>query len=171
MFNVLALLIFILARIRPINATTTQEYVIFRNVSVPLTDGLATALDVVGGMNEFEIEVKSVVAYVSSLRNVPASLVEFAKLRSRGKLDHFFTEWIEGGTLHDRVFHPNFDGSFNAIRIPKSVVTSLAKFVYNLAICPIPTEEGKNQFQSLLTCVSQCENWHFTFWIRRRSRI
>src|SRR6266496_4722912 len=61
----------------------------------------------------------------------------------RKRLQHFFTEWIEGETLLDMVFIPDLNYSVGTtVRIPKKVVTSLAEFVYNLTTCPIPREKS-----------------------------
>lgn len=61
----------------------------------------------------------------------------------RKRLQHFFTEWMEGQTLHDKVFVPDFNYSIGTtIKIPKKIVTSLAEFVYNLTTCPIPREKS-----------------------------
>ena len=55
----------------------------------------------------------------------------------RKRLQHFFTEWIEGETLR-----PDLNYSVGTtVRIPKKVVT-LAEFVYNLTTCPIPREKS-----------------------------
>ena len=59
----------------------------------------------------------------------------------RGKLGHYFSEWIEGQTLHDKMASNYTPGTY--VKIPEKVVTSLAEFVYNLTTCPIPREESK----------------------------
>lgn len=60
------------------------------------------------------------------------------------KLNHYFTEWIEGKTLSEWVLD---NDPFSAIvKIPENVVTSLAEFVYNLTTCPIPKEKCKNLY-------------------------
>jgi len=61
------------------------------------------------------------------------------------KLDHYFTEWVDGKTLSEWVLD---NDSYSAIvKIPEKVVTSLAEFVYNLTTCPIPREESKKLYQ------------------------
>jgi hypothetical protein len=63
----------------------------------------------------------------------------------RGILYHYFTEWVEGPTLHERVFATNSSctmGTF--VKIPRKVVTALAEFIYNLTTCPIPREESNS---------------------------
>ena len=69
-----------------------------------------------------------------------------AKFRGygRGKLRHFFSEWIQGQTLHDKV-ESNYIP--DVCKIPEKVVTSLAEFVYNLTTCPIPREESKKLYR------------------------
>ena len=57
------------------------------------------------------------------------------------KLRHYFSEWIQGQTLHDKVASNYTPGT--PVKIPEKVVTSLAEFVYNLTTCPIPREESK----------------------------
>jgi hypothetical protein len=61
------------------------------------------------------------------------------------KLDHYFTEWIEGKPLSEWVL--DNDSNSVVIKIPEKVVTSLAEFVYNLTTCPIPREESKNFYR------------------------
>jgi hypothetical protein len=60
------------------------------------------------------------------------------------KLDHYFTEWVEGKTLSEWVL--DNDPYSTIVKIPEKVVTSLAEFVYNLTTCPIPREESKNLY-------------------------
>jgi hypothetical protein len=59
----------------------------------------------------------------------------------QGRLQHYFSEWIPGQTLHDKVESNYTEGT--SIKIPEKVVTSLAEFVYNLTTCPIPREGSK----------------------------
>lgn len=63
----------------------------------------------------------------------------------QGLLHHYFTEWVEGPTLHERVFAVISNVTLETpVKLPRKVVTSLAEFVYNLTTCPIPREESKN---------------------------
>ena len=62
----------------------------------------------------------------------------------RGKLRHYFSEWIQGQTLHEKVVSNHTPGT--PVKIPEKVVTSLAEFVYNLTTCPIPEEESKKLY-------------------------
>jgi hypothetical protein len=61
------------------------------------------------------------------------------------KLDHYFTEWIEGKTLSEWVLDK--DPYSTIVKIPEKVVISLAEFVYNLTTCPIPREGSKKLFR------------------------
>ena len=58
----------------------------------------------------------------------------------QGKLGHYFSDWIQGDTLHDKMKSNYTPGT--SVKIPEKVVTSLAQFVYNLTTCPIPREES-----------------------------
>jgi hypothetical protein len=63
----------------------------------------------------------------------------------QGLLTHYFTEWVEGPTLHERVFAVISNLTLETpVKMPRKVVTSLAEFVYNLTTCPIPREESNN---------------------------
>ena len=73
--------------------------------------------------------------------NIPAPKV---KGWCERKLDHYFTEWIEGKTLADWVIEK--DPHSAKIKIPRKMVNSLAEFVYNLTTCPIPKAESTNMF-------------------------
>lgn len=64
---------------------------------------------------------------------------------SQGKLDHYFTEWVEGKTLAKSVKDKKLSSPI--IKIPEKIVTSLAAFVYNLTTCPIPRERSKKLFR------------------------
>jgi hypothetical protein len=75
--------------------------------------------------------------------NIPAPKV---KGWCERKLEHYFTEWIEGKALHEWVFEKDPHGHSTNIKIPRKMVTSLAEFVYNLTTCPIPQAESKNMF-------------------------
>jgi hypothetical protein len=61
------------------------------------------------------------------------------------KLDHYFTEWVEGETLLEWVLENN--PSSTIIKIPERIVTSLAEFVYNLTTCPIPKKRSNKLYQ------------------------
>ena len=61
------------------------------------------------------------------------------------KLDHYFTEWIEGKPLSEWIL--DNDPYSAIIKIPEKIVTSLAEFVYNLTTCPIPTDESKKFYR------------------------
>jgi hypothetical protein len=63
------------------------------------------------------------------------------KLRGYGnrKIFYYFTDWIEGNTLHDEVLKDPVN--FSAVKLPERIITSLAEFVYNLTTCPIPENE------------------------------
>ena len=69
-----------------------------------------------------------------------------AKFRGygRGKLGHYFSEWIQGQTLHEKVESYHTPGT--PVKIAEKVVTSLAEFVYNLTTCPIPKDESKKLY-------------------------
>jgi hypothetical protein len=87
------------------------------------------------------------IAATSMVQNY-CSNIPIAKHRGGGrkKLQHFFTEWIEGETLHDKVFVPGFNYEVGTpVKIPKKVITSLAEFVYNLTTCPIPREKSTDR--------------------------
>lgn len=59
---------------------------------------------------------------------------------SEHKLICYFTDWIEGSTLEDKVLEGPINVS--AVKIPENIITSLAEFVYNLTTCPIPKNES-----------------------------
>ena len=107
-------------------------------------DGICWADKMVA--NLFRIEeayygVMAVSAVQQYCPNIPT-----AKFRGygRGKLRHFFSEWIQGQTLHDKVESNYIPGT--PVKIPEKVVTSLAEFVYNLTTCPIPREKSKKLY-------------------------
>ena len=59
---------------------------------------------------------------------------------SQHKIIYYFTDWIEGSTLEDKVLAGPINVS--AVRIPEKIITSLAEFVFNLTTCPIPKNES-----------------------------
>lgn len=73
--------------------------------------------------------------------NIPT--IKFCGYR-RGRLQHYFSEWIPGETLQSKVESNHTLGT--SVKIPEKVVTSLAEFVYNLTTCPIPREESKKPY-------------------------
>ena len=93
-------------------------------------------------IEEAQYGVAAVLAVQRYCPNIPT-----AKLHGFGgeKLRNYFSEWIQGQTLHDKVDSNYILGT--PVQIPEKVVTSLAEFVFNLT-CPIPREESKNYFDN-----------------------
>jgi hypothetical protein len=61
---------------------------------------------------------------------------------------YYFTDWIEGKTLQDKL--QNRINPWSRIRLPNTVVTSLAGFVYNLTTCGIPQNKCKHTYFCLI---------------------
>ena len=106
-------------------------------------DGICWADKMVANPLRIEEEFYGVAAVFAVQRYCPN--IPTAKLQGycRGKLRHYFSEWIQGQTL-DKVRSDNTLGA--SIKIPEKVVTSLAEFVYNLTTCPIPREQSKRLY-------------------------
>jgi len=69
--------------------------------------------------------------------NIPTPKI---KGYNQHKIIYYFTDWIEGSILEDRVLRDPINVS--VVRIPEKIITSLAEFVYNLTTCPIPKNES-----------------------------
>ena len=76
----------------------------------------------------------------------------------QNELHHLFTEWVEGKSLHsERVTEvgTNHLNGTSLLKIPTTVATSLADFVYNLTTCPIPMNMSNGPRRGLFDDV-QC---------------
>jgi len=59
-------------------------------------------------------------------------------------LRYCFMDWIEGQTAFEKYSPKAISAEIQTTKIPNTIVTSLAEFVYNLTTCPIPEKESND---------------------------
>jgi len=108
-------------------------------------DGICWAAKMVEILDYDRPTIHAIQALILVQRYCPVIPISKIKGCSERKLRYCFTEWLEGKSLADELeFSRN-----TSISIPEKLVTSLAEFIFNLTMCPIPMNECKQSILSL----------------------
>jgi serine/threonine protein kinase len=95
--------------------------------------------DTFGGLSAARLALTLVEKHCS---HIP--IPHFKGSGQHNRVIYYFTEWIEGKTLQDKL--PRRIYPWSRIRLPNTIVSSLAGFVYNLTTCGIPKNEYKHTY-------------------------